>query len=1198
MKSIVSMIGLLLLTVAPAGAVDFYVATGGNDAWTGRLPEANEAKTDGPFATLHRARDAVRRCRGEGASEAPFTVSVRAGDYFVGQTLVFTAEDSGTERHPVTFRSYPGETVRLVGAKPVRGWSARGENVCVAALADQGFERFRFHQVFFRGKRQTLARHPNLDPAHPHTGGLLYVDAPSYLSQTAFHYGDGEIPFASWGDFLQAEVNLFPYNCWDHNIIPIIDVDPRIRHVKLRLPVAGRINEANRYFVENVLGALDAPGEWYVDYATGELHFFPPQEPVKDGDVLVPVLENLVEISGSAEEPVEYFRFHGFHLAYAEQDGITLEGARFCEITGNVVSQVGGVGVNVGYLRNARRGIGNRWRKPGRIRTNVHSGDRALLCSHACTGCRIAGNDVFSTGGDGITLVGTENVADNNHVYRTGRYDMVSAGVTVIGEGNVVSHNEIHDLPRDAVFLNGAKNTAEYNSIRNTMLYTADNSAIALRQHNVERAVQDRGNVIRFNKILDTIGYGSYPHCTYPPEGYGSPYCSWGIYLDGSISGVSVYGNIIARSGANSIFIQFGGGNVVENNIFVETLDRTIQLDSVVHFGWFMHSDPQGRFQEPPNEIRRNIFYYTGKDKKLYLTGLWGHPEWNAKQAVFDHNVIWHGGLPIEVELDAKRTYRSLLEWQAAGHDRNSIVADPGFVDAANDDYRLRPDSPAFGIGFQNINDQIAKIGAYESPDRATWPLENLVLKREQPVVFQYMKPPKPIIDGFELTPLGSPPARAQVQTEGAASIEVAEGGSSTGSRSLRFRDAAHLEQVYNPHLVYALNYPPGKLRFSVDICNSKDAPAQWYMEFRDWRDRLFVGPTFAGSADGTLTACGKFGSGGRELAVIPKGTGFTVDVAFESGPGAPKTYTLTLRVPGQEDRAFRDLPFVDDGFVRPTWLGICSMSDAHTVFHVDNLLFGPADAEDMQRAIHSPAIRGLPGRSATTRMQNNDQLALYWKCDEARGYKLADSSGNGLEGNLGGTARAKGDFGHSLYLDGSGGFAELEDSPLIQLGASDFTIECYLCPTMLEVDSPHKRRRLLDKGLYPDTWWNLDVTCDGRIHMEMTDADKHPGTTESDGAVRENAWTHLAVVVDRKNFQTRYYLNGRRDSTKDLPAVFAGSLDMVGKSLTTGNWQPFIGLLDELKIYKRVVTERESEESFQRSEARYTSPRFTVEWD
>ena len=42
---------------------DFYVATDGNDGWSGKLESPNADKTDGPFATLARARDAVRELK-------------------------------------------------------------------------------------------------------------------------------------------------------------------------------------------------------------------------------------------------------------------------------------------------------------------------------------------------------------------------------------------------------------------------------------------------------------------------------------------------------------------------------------------------------------------------------------------------------------------------------------------------------------------------------------------------------------------------------------------------------------------------------------------------------------------------------------------------------------------------------------------------------------------------------------------------------------------------------------------------------------------------------------------------------------------------------------------------------------------------------------------------------------------------------
>ncbi len=47
--------------------------------------------------------------------------------------------------------------------------------------------------------------------------------------------------------------------------------------------------------------------------------------------------------------------------------------------------------------------------------------------------------------------------------------------------------------------------------------------------------------------------------------------------------------------------------------------------------------------------------------------------------------------------------------WQAAGWDKNSVIADPLFVDWKNDDWRLQPESPAYKLGFKDI--PMEKIG-------------------------------------------------------------------------------------------------------------------------------------------------------------------------------------------------------------------------------------------------------------------------------------------------------------------------------------------------------------------------------------------------------------------------------------------------------------------------------------------------------
>ena len=54
----------LLLTfvfAGPLAALELHVATDGNDAWSGKLSSPSAKKSDGPFATFERARDAIAR---------------------------------------------------------------------------------------------------------------------------------------------------------------------------------------------------------------------------------------------------------------------------------------------------------------------------------------------------------------------------------------------------------------------------------------------------------------------------------------------------------------------------------------------------------------------------------------------------------------------------------------------------------------------------------------------------------------------------------------------------------------------------------------------------------------------------------------------------------------------------------------------------------------------------------------------------------------------------------------------------------------------------------------------------------------------------------------------------------------------------------------------------------------------------------
>ena len=107
------------LAKAAIPAADFYVATDGNDAWSGTLPAPTGDGTDGPFATLRRARDAVRSAKAAGGITGGGTVVVRGGFYAFAETLVLDARDAGTAEAPAVYRTCPGEKVQLCGGVSV-----------------------------------------------------------------------------------------------------------------------------------------------------------------------------------------------------------------------------------------------------------------------------------------------------------------------------------------------------------------------------------------------------------------------------------------------------------------------------------------------------------------------------------------------------------------------------------------------------------------------------------------------------------------------------------------------------------------------------------------------------------------------------------------------------------------------------------------------------------------------------------------------------------------------------------------------------------------------------------------------------------------------------------------------------------------------------------------------------------------------
>ena len=145
---------------------DFVVAVTGNDQ--------NPGTEERPFATIARARDAVRELRKKQPGR-DVLVLIRGGVYRLDQPLAFTPEDSGRQGGSVTYTAYPGEKPVISGSRQITAWKPYRGKIQCAFLPDVKAGKWYFRSLFVDGQRQIRARYPNVDPTDPYRKGFLYT---------------------------------------------------------------------------------------------------------------------------------------------------------------------------------------------------------------------------------------------------------------------------------------------------------------------------------------------------------------------------------------------------------------------------------------------------------------------------------------------------------------------------------------------------------------------------------------------------------------------------------------------------------------------------------------------------------------------------------------------------------------------------------------------------------------------------------------------------------------------------------------------------------------------------------------------------------------------------------------------------------------------------------------------------------------
>ena len=691
----------------------YYVSNSGNDQWSGSLPAPNAGHTDGPFATLKRARDVLRELKAAGQFIGPVKVMVVDGTYYLSEPLVFESQDSGTANCPITITAYPGDKPTLSGGRRITEWKPYQGQIMQSALPEAKGGRWKFRQLFFNSERQVRARWPNRDENDPLYGGWAFIE--ETLNPSTFRYECDTSP-KKWAKPEQAELSIFPWYCWLNDLLPIAEVDPSDRTIR----IGGSLYMSfmaflpgNRFIIENVLEELDQPGEWCLDSETGVLYFWPPDGSVEEGEVVVPVTDCLIELRGTDQEPIRHINISGltftqtlspfpeqlhptnFHSPCLRGEAIRLENAEDCRIERNVFRVVGGDGVRFHGDNSRNKVLHNEISYSGGAGISLSSNSEGNTTTWT-------DKDVLIQQSKGCPKL-VRNVISHNHIHHCGILKKNCGGVQLFGINsidNIISHNHIHHTSDKGMVMQDGfgRFIVEYNHLHDIALEIADTGGIMTNRWFVLEGDEElgNGNIFRYNLIQNVIGCGGYGE---PREGKSRvsstssgklwiPYYTWGIYFDNSGMHSTVYGNIIIGTVLGGVSIPVGDpkDNLFENNILVDCIMQQADLRI-------------GGQSATGNRFVRNILYYTDLKSALFFINS------RTKQAFAecDYNLYASPG-DEEPAILGSETVQTLNQWRELGFDTHSVVADPLFVDPANGDYRLKPSSPAFALGFRPID--------------------------------------------------------------------------------------------------------------------------------------------------------------------------------------------------------------------------------------------------------------------------------------------------------------------------------------------------------------------------------------------------------------------------------------------------------------------------------------------------------------
>jgi hypothetical protein len=632
----------------------------------------------------------------------------------------------------LSFAAYPGEHPVISAGVPVTGWkrldgapvglpqNAAGK-VWVADMPE-GMERF--YTLYDAAGRLKRAR----------DDGFLTTKIGDLRT---LYFPEGALK--NWDNLEDVEINIRPSRAWVINMLPLASVNEATGVAETAVsstyamgPIPGWVHNPSgcNVWVENVLEALDEPGEWVVNTRTRKIYLWP-SDPAEDGaprNILAPSTSELIRVEGEIDydgpndTPVRGIAFSGLTFTHGDRRAWTSDetrlgwglqhdwdlfdrptallrfrGAEACQVMDCKFINAGGSGVRLDLYAQRNRIENCEF---------AHLGEAGIL---------LVGY------GPGTKDVNHHNEIENNYIHHFSEITWHSPGIWAWQSGhNKIVHNELHHSGYSAVMIttrvppNRGLNSEGGRTIRQHEIAPADKEH-AIRtyenwqvrekynhaRHNlfenneISHTVQllsdgnaiyisgtGRGNVIRYNYIHDNLEH-SFPSA---------------IRCDDDQHETLMYGNVLYHNYGFSAGIASKGRNDIINNFIVDPL--TAPKHGYISLEWYPVTG---------SKIQRNVIvsHPDGGNAQVQRPI---HPDKQQQElgkpdlatTEMDSNLYFHPTDPhwVDEHLKVMRT---------AGNEKKSSFGDPRFVDPAGSDFNFKPGSPALELGIEPLD--VSKMG-------------------------------------------------------------------------------------------------------------------------------------------------------------------------------------------------------------------------------------------------------------------------------------------------------------------------------------------------------------------------------------------------------------------------------------------------------------------------------------------------------